>query len=358
MTHEKLFIPGPVEVPADTLAAGAKPMVGHRDRKYSELHKSVREKLQKVLGTTSSRTLHFTSSATGVMEAGILNLVNRRVLNLCCGAFSERWHQIALACGKEADAINVEWGQPNTAEQVRDALQSGDYDAVTLVHNETSTGVMNDLEGIARAVREVGGDDVCFMVDAVTSMSAVPIAFDEWGIDLGVSGSQKAWAMPPGLAVATISERALARAETVSGRGFYFDFLKAVASDDKDQTPSTPGISLIYALEHSLQRMLDEGMEARYARHRAMAERCRAWAGERLGLFPAEADCSQTLTVVAAGEVDVPAMLAFLRSEKGVVLANGYGKLKNQTFRIGHMGEITLPEVEELLGWLDEFLTN
>ena len=356
MSDMRLFIPGPIQIPESTLEAMHRPMVGHRSSEYGRLHAGVVEKLREVLGSREAMPLLMTCSASGVMEAGIRNLVRRRVLNLVCGAFSERWHRISLACGREAVAERVEWGEAIRAERVREVLsEDSEFDAVTLVHNETSTGVMNDLPAIARAVREVGGDRVCLLVDAVTSMTAVPTPVDELGIDLCLAGTQKAFALPPGLSVAVVSERALARTEEVPDRGMYLDFAGAAKSAVKDQTPFTPAISLIYGLEHSLELMLAEGMETRYQRHLQLAAIARNWTRENLTLFPAEQDCSVTLTVVRAGETDVAGLLAFLR-ERGVVLANGYGKLKGQTFRIGHMGELRGAELEEVLGWMGEFL--
>jgi len=298
MSRSRLFIPGPVEVHPDVLAAGSTPMIGHRTPEYRELHGRVVGKLDEVLAATRSHTLMFTCSATGLMEAGVRNLIRERALFLVAGAFAERWHKIAESCGKQADAVTVEWGQAVTPAMVTEAMQNGSYDTVALVHNETSTGVMHDLAGIARAVRDAGGDDVCFMVDAVTSMTAVPTPVDSLDIDLCFAGSQKALAMPPGLTVATVSPRALARADSVPGRGFYFDLVQAVKSAEKRETPSTPAISLIYSLDASLDLMLTEGMQARYTRHRELARLTRGWAKERFALLPAEEDCSITLTVI------------------------------------------------------------
>src|SRR6188768_4186296 len=206
----KLFIPGPVQVSEKTFAAFCQPMIGHRSGEFKKLYASIHPRLQELFGTTQPVFLS-TSSAWGVMEGSIRNLVGSgKVLNCMCGAFSDKWFDVSKKCGKEAVALQVEWGQPIRGEQVRAALKAGGFDAVTLIHNETSTGVMSPIDEIAAAVREF--PDTLLIVDSVSSFSAVPIATDELGIDVLLTGSQKALAMPPGLALFSASERALARA--------------------------------------------------------------------------------------------------------------------------------------------------
>ncbi|MCK4575335.1 alanine--glyoxylate aminotransferase family protein, partial [candidate division WOR-3 bacterium] len=295
MAHKRLFIPGPTEVSKDILDVMSTPMIGHRSKEFSALYESVIPKAKKVL-YTDNKVFLSTSSATGLMEGSIRNCVKERALNLVCGAFSKRWHLITKANGKEADAVEVEMGQAITAEMVKDALKTGKYDAVTLVHNETSTGVMNPIEEIAEVMKEF--PDVCFLVDAVSSMSGVKIEVDTLGIDVCLAGVQKCFALPPGFAICSVSEKALKKAETIDNRGYYFDFLTFLKYDGKHQTPTTPVISLIYAFDKQLDRMLEEGLENRYARHLEMANYVRDWTRKYFDFFPDEKYLSVTLTAV------------------------------------------------------------
>ncbi len=248
----KLFIPGPVQVSEKTFRAFCQPMIGHRSGDFKMLYASIHPRLQELFGTTQPVFLS-TSSAWGVMEGAIRNLVGPgKVLNCMCGAFSDKWFDVSKKCGKEAVALQVEWGQPIRGEQIRAQLQQGGFDAVTVIHNETSTGVMSDIREIAEAVDEF--PDVMLIVDSVSSFSAVPIPMDELAIDVLLTGSQKALALPPGLALFSASKKAMERAATVKGRGYYFDFLEFAKNQAEDMTPSTPSISHIYALQSKARR--------------------------------------------------------------------------------------------------------
>jgi aspartate aminotransferase-like enzyme len=228
---------------------------------------------------------------------------------------------------------------------------------MTLIHNETSTGVMSPLPEIARVLRKY--PDVVSIIDTVSSMSALPVPVKELGIDCCIFGVQKAFALPPGLAVFTATQRALDRAATVEGRGYYFDFLEFAANDDKDNTPSTPCISQIFALDRQLDRFLAEGLEARYARHRALAGRVRGWVQERgFGFFAAEPYRSLTLTCATNDRGVDLATLKKRMGERGYAFDDGYGKIKGATFRIAHMGDLTLAELEMFLAALDEELAG
>lgn len=354
MAHKKLFIPGPVEVSQDTLQATAKPMIGHRDKAYAELHGRVVAKLKKVLYTEGD-VLLVTSSATGMMEGVVRNLCSKRALTAVLGAFSDRWHEIALANGKEADRLEVEWGKAIKPEMVEKALSTGRYDLFTLVHNETSTGTMNPLAEIADVVRKF--PEVRFAVDSVSSMTGVKIEVDKLGIDVCLAGVQKAYGLPPGLTVATLSARAVERARTVQHRGYYFDFVEMKDYADKSQTPCTPAISLIHGLDLQTDKMLAEGLDARFARHQRMAERCRAWAVERgFALFPEKGYESVTLTCIANTlNKDIGRLNGEL-GKRGFTISDGYGKLKGKTFRIAHMADCQPAELDELLGHIDEVL--
>ena len=351
--HKRLFIPGPVEVDPSVREEMSRPPVGHRSAEATVVGERVIQKMQKLLHTDGPIFLS-TSSGTGLMEGVARNGSRKRFLSVVVGAFGQRWADCCRDCGKDYDRLDVEWGKAVRPEQIREALQTGKYDAVLLTHNETSTGVMNPLEEIAAVVREF--DDVFLFVDGVSAMAAKDVNFTELGLDGYLAGVQKAIACPPGFAVMAVSDRVIERAKTIENRGFYFDFVRHYAAYQKRQGITTPSTSHLYALDRQLQRILDETMEAREARHVALAERTRAWAREHFAVFPEEGFESITLTTVkntrGADIADLNAKLA----ERSVVISNGYGKLKNETFRIGHMGEIRMEELEELLGWIDEIL--
>lgn len=345
---KKLFIPGPVEVAPEILQAMATPMVGHRMPEYAALHGRVKAGLKRLLAT-EGKVFLATSSAFGVMEGAVRNLVARRCVNFCNGAFSDKWHDVTMRCGKEADAVKVEWGKPITPELVDQALSTGKYDALTLIHNETSTGVMSPLPEIAEVLRKY--PDVVSIIDTVSSMSALSIPVDELGIDCCIFGVQKAFALPPGLAVFTASGKALERCAQVEGRGYYFDFLEFDTNDAKDNTPSTPCISLIYAMDVQLGRMFAEGLERRWARHREMAAFVRNWVVEHgFGLFADEPYRSVTLTcAVNSRDADLSALKKML-GERGYAFDDGYGKIKGKTFRVPHMGDMQLADLVDFLG--------
>lgn len=348
---KRLFIPGPVNVAPEVYAAMSQPMIGHRMKEYAELHGRVTSHLKRLM-STEARVFLSTSSAFGAMEGAVRNLVKGRCANFCNGAFSDKWHDVTKRCGKEADAVKVPWGQPITAELVDATLATGRYDSITLIHNETSTGVVSPLPEIAAILRKY--PDIVSIVDTVSSMSAMPIMLDELGIDCCIFGVQKAFALPPGLAVLTASDKALERAKTVENRGYYFDFMEFAANDEKDNTPSTPCISLIYGLDCQLQRIFAEGLEARWARHRSMADRTRSWAlAHGFELFAPEGARSVTLTSITNSRgVDLAGIKKRL-GEAGYAFDDGYGKLKGQVFRIAHMGDLQLSELEEFLTVLE-----
>jgi aspartate aminotransferase-like enzyme len=354
--HKKLFIPGPIEVAPEILEAMATPMIGHRMPEYARLHKGVTDKLKQLM-FTEERVFLSTSSAFGAMEGAVRNLVGKRCANFCNGAFSDKWHNVTLACGKEADAFKVNWGEPITPELVESALSTGKYDAITLIHNETSTGVMSPLPEIAEVLKKY--PDVVSIVDTVSSMSALKIPVAELGIDCCVFGVQKAFALPPGLAIFTASERALERAKTVPGRGYYFDFLEFAAADEKNNTPSTPCISQIYAMDRQLDRIFAEGLERRWQRHQELAGYVRNWIVEQgFGLFPAEPYRSVTLSCATNDRGTDLAALKKQLGERGFAFDDGYGKLKGKTFRIAHMGDMQLDDLKGLTAEIEGLLQN
>jgi predicted phosphoserine aminotransferase len=352
----KLFLPGPVDVAPEVLEAQAHDMIGHRSPAFAEMMGRIQPMLRKVLGT-SSRVYISTSSGTGLQEAAVRNVVQSGLLVCVCGAFGERWFDVAQANGLPVDRLDSEWGQPNRPEQVLEAFGGKHYDAVAIVHNETSTGVQNPVGEIAEAVRSVSADTL-ILVDAVSSAGGVSIPFDSWGLDVLLTSSQKCFALPPGLSFAAVSDRALERASEVPQRGWYFDFLLFERYLERNATPTTPAVSLIFALERQLERMLDEGLEERYARHAGMAEYTRDWAQVHFALFAQQGYRSNTVTTIRSGsQLEVPQLIEHLAG-KGISIANGYGRLKNDTFRIGHMGETTLADLQQLTSLIEAFLAQ
>lgn len=355
MKFKKLFIPGPTEVREDVLQQMALPMIGHRGADFAELFGQTLAKLKRFMATDHDVFIS-TSSSTGVMEGAVLNCVEKRCLNVTCGAFGERWHEMTLACGLEADILkSEEWGKANRAEEIDKALATGKYDAMTVQINETSTGVMNDYLEIAEVMKKY--PDVMFLVDAVSAMAGVDMKIDELGMDVCLAGVQKAFALPPGIAVFSVSDKAMAKSEKAKRKGYYFDFCVFKKYADKGQTPTTPAVSLIYALDYKLDQIFKEGLENRYARHREMAEYARAWAKDRFDTFAEDGYQSVTLTTVRNSRaISVSDLCKFLADKYSLQLANGYGRLKEKTFRVAHMGDLTLEELKDLLSKIDEYI--
>jgi aspartate aminotransferase-like enzyme len=356
MGHVKLHIPGPVEVSAKTFRAFCSPMIGHRGQGFKDLYAAMQPQLQGLFYTKELVYLS-TSSAWGVMEGALRNLVAKKVLCCMCGAFSDKWLDVAQRCGKAAEGLKVEWGSPIRAEQVDAKLASGQFDALTLIHNETSTGVMSPLAEIAALKTKY--PDVMFIVDSVSSLTGTRIAFDELGIDVLLAGTQKALAMPPGMAVFATSAAARAKAATMKDRGYYFDFVEFQKNAEQHMTPSTPSIGHVYALASKLEDMFTEGLEVRYRRHEALARKTRSWAqGHGFNLFPEPGFESVTLTCVSNGArpggrtVDVPKLQKLVK-DQGFLIDGGYGKIKGTTFRISNMGDETEQSMGQLYAALD-----
>jgi aspartate aminotransferase-like enzyme len=350
-----MFVPGPVDVAPVVLAAQAKPMMPHRSKDFEELFRRTAEKAQKLF-YTQYRVFQGTSSGSGMQEAGIRNFVQESVLSCVNGAFADRWNKVAIANGKQADKIEVPWGQAIMPEMLAEALKKKSYEAVTIVHNETSTGVENPIKELAKVVHEISPDTL-ILVDAVSSLGGTKIEMDAWGIDFLLTSSQKCLALPPGLSLASANDRAMKKAETVTNRGWYFDLVLMEKHRLKDSTPMTPVMPLIYALDVQLDRILEEGLENRFARHAAMAKRTQNWAIAH-GMEPLalEGYRSKTVSTIKNEKgLDISALNKFLQT-KGMRIANGYGELKDKTFRIAHMGEITMSDVDTLLAYMEEFM--
>lgn len=336
-------------------------MIGHRGQGFKDLYAKMQPQLQQLLYTKQLVYLS-TSSAWGVMEGAIRNLVSKKVLNCMCGAFSDKWLDVSKRCGKEAEALQVPWGSPIQVEDIDKKLATGQFDAITLIHNETSTGTMSPLSQIAELKKKYG--DVMFIVDAVSSMTGTKLEFDALQVDVLLAGTQKAFAMPPGLTVFACSPSALAKAATIKDRGYYFDLVEFQKNAEQSMTPSTPSIGHVYALSSKLDDIIAEGLEARFARHRNLAEQTRAWA-DRNGftLFPDKGYESVTLTCVNNGAkpggrtVDV-AKLQKLVKDQGFLIDGGYGKIKGTTFRVSNMGDETEATMKTLYAAMDKALAQ
>jgi aspartate aminotransferase-like enzyme len=350
----KFFLPGPSYVPEDARQAMTKPMVGHRSAGFKELYLKIAGRLPKVLRTAGD-VMVATGSSTLIMESAVVSCVRQDMLNLTNGAFSERWHSISKAVGKSADKVSAPWGQAIDPDLVRSALRRKRYDAVTVVHNETSTGVMNPLADVARAIREES--DALILVDTVSSLGGAPVETDAWGLDVVLAGTQKALAAPPGLTLFTLSERAAERAAQVPHRGFYTDLLRYRDKHREGGSITTPAIPLFYALDVQLDRILAEGMEARWSRHERLYRKTAEWAAAR-GCEYASAANARSVTVSClkppAG-VDPQAIVKGL-AQRGTTIGGGYGDWKPTTFRIGHMGEVRESDLGALLVEIDQVL--
>lgn len=352
---KKLFIPGPIDVNEDVLEQMSRPMIGHRSKDASKLQRDISEKLQKVF-YTKEQILLSTSSGSGLMEGAIRSCTRKKAAVFSSGAFGDRWYKMAVCNGVPADIFNVEVGEVITGEMVEKVLATGEYDLITITHNETSTGITNPLEEISKVVKKY--PDIIWCLDAVSSMGGVKIEVDRLGVDICIASTQKAMGLPPGLAIASMSEKAVKAAEKVENRGVYFDLLaiyKYIKKKDH-QYPSTPSISSMYALGYQLDKILEEGLENRYKRHLEMAEYVREWAKEKFELFPDERYSSNTLTAIRNTRgIDVSNLNKKL-GEKGYLISNGYGDLKDKTFRISHMGDYTIEDVQGLIQTIDDIL--
>jgi predicted phosphoserine aminotransferase len=359
--RQRLFIPGPTDVAPEVLAAQTAPMIGHRSDEFEALFAKCEEQLR-TLFYTNARVYIVAASGTGLQEAAIRNLVAHRVLCFVNGAFSQRWADVALGCDKEVVRVDIPWNTAVKPEQAAEALERalahGPVEAITVVHNETSTGVMSPIREIAAAVRSVSPETLV-LVDAVSSFSGTRIETDAWGLDVVLTSSQKALAVPPGLALCAVSDRALAKAETVKGRGWYFDFVRLEKALKKSTTPATPAISLMRSLSVQLDRIFAEGVDARFARHARLAERTQRWAvANGFALMAEEGYRSHTLTTVTnTRSVNVKQLNAYL-ARHDMEISNGYGDYKDKAFRIAHMGEVQEEDLDRLFAAIERYLAG
>ena len=354
--HKKLFIPGPVEVREDVLQKMATPMIGHRSKAASNLQRGIAEKCQKLFYTNDTILLS-TTSGSGLMEGAIRSCTNKRAAVFSVGAFGDRWYEMATANNVPADKFKVEQGNVTLAKHVEEALCTGKYDLVTITHNETSSGIMNPVEEIAEVMKKY--PEVIYCLDTVSSMAGTKIEVDKLGVDICITSTQKCLGLPPGMSIASVSQKAIEAAKKVQYRGLYLDILalyECVIEKD-NQYPSTPSLSHMYALDYQLDRIMAEGLENRFARHKEMAEYVRAWAADKFEMFASDLKyASNTLTTIKNTRGISVSDLNKELGLRGFEISNGYGKLKEKTFRIAHMADCTLPEVKELIGQIEDIL--
>ncbi len=353
--YKKLFIPGPTHVRDEILQAQAAPMLGHRAKEYANLQADVTPKLQQML-YTQQRVYLFASSSTGVMEGAVRQASTKRILNTVCGAFSKRWHDMTVRNGLACDKLEVALGQAVTPELVDEALSKNEYDAITIVMNETATGIMNPVADITALVH-AKYPEVLILVDAVSCMAGTKIEFDAWNLDVCLAGVQKCFALPAGLTICAVSDRARERALTVPNRGYYFAYDQMDKHYEKHMTPATPAISLIQALNKQMDDILAEGLENRWARHIEMAQIVRAWAKKNFALYGNENYLSNTVTNVENTRGISVAALNEELGKRGAMISNGYGDLKEKCFRIAHMGDLQVTDIRWLLEQLDDILS-
>ena len=353
--HEKLFTPGPTEVRTELLQQLSTAQVHHRTEEFSRIYDDIQENLQKLL-YTDNPVLLFTSSSTGAMEAAVVNSVKKRCLNMVNGAFSERWHKITKKNGIPCDKLEIPWDQAIKADLVEKELSTGKYDAITVVLNETSTGLMNPIKEIGEVVKKF--DDVILLVDAVSGMAGTEIKVDEWGIDMCLAGVQKAFALPAGLAVASVSKELLKRAEEVDSRSYYFNLPLLYKYHQRSQTRTTPAIPQIFALQKQLDYIVNkEGIKERFERHQEMAEYVQNWALKYFDIYAEEGYWSNTVTCIENNRgIDVSSLIDKLVEKYNIRIANGYGDLENKAFRIGHMGDLNLADIRGLLATIESIL--
>ncbi|MDO5689486.1 MAG: alanine--glyoxylate aminotransferase family protein [Tissierellia bacterium] len=354
--HKKLFIPGPIDVQEDVLAKFATQQIGHRGAEASRLQRTLEEGLQKVF-QTENRILISTSSGTGLMEGAVRSCTKERAAVFSCGSFGDKFYKICKLNGIPADKYRVEMGEAITADYVRENLLKGKYDLITLQHNETSSGLTNPLGEIMAMMKEEF-PEIITVVDAVSSLGGMNIPQDEWGIDILITSSQKCFGLPAGISFAGVTERSIEKARTIENRGLYFDYVTLYDFIlKKDQYPSTPTLPHYFGLEYQLERMEAEGLENRFKRHHEMALEVQAFAKKYFALkVKDEKYLSDTITCVENTRGLNISEVNKLLEPKGYIIANGYGDLKDVTFRISHMGDYTVEDVRGLLDAMIEVL--
>ncbi|HXI98420.1 MAG TPA: alanine--glyoxylate aminotransferase family protein [Gemmatimonadaceae bacterium] len=351
-TFGTFFLPGPTEVREEIMAAMLQPMIPHRGSEFEKLFERLQHGLRPIFKT--ERPVYVSSSsATGLMEGAIRCAPPGRILCLVNGAFSERFAHIASMCGRDVDRYDVAWGQVHAIPQLDERLSMRKYSAITVVHSETSTGALNDVRAISDCGHRHG---IVCLIDSVSGLGGAELRFDEWKLDYVLTGSQKALALPPGLSFAVASTSFIDQANGTHGRGVYFDLVELDAYARRNQTPSTPALTLLYALEAQAKSIASEGLENRWIRHKAMATRTQEWitkisdeTGKKLANIAPLGSQSPTVSAIKLpAEVPTDNFVSGV-AKRGIVVGTGYGKLKNSTFRIGHMGDHTMESLERCL---------
>lgn len=346
---QKLLTPGPTSVPPEVLRALAEPVLHHRSPDFAEVFALAQERLRDVF-RTENEILVFTSSGTGAFESAVVNLLSpgERVLAVSQGEFGLRWQALARAFGCDVVPLDYAWGEAPRPDDVRASLAASGARTAIVVHSETSTGVVCDLEPLLAVCRDAGA---LSLVDAVSSLGAVPLETDAWGADVVVTGSQKALMTPPGLAFAAVSDRAWERSQSASLPRFYFDWARQRRAQSKGSTPSTPATSLVVALVEALGIVLEDGLDAAFARHRALGRACRAGIKAiGLELYSPDDDSAAVLTgALTPDGVDAVDLRLALRDRHGITIAGGHGDVASRLFRIGHIGHVTIDDLAEAL---------
>lgn len=352
---KKLFIPGPIDVNEDVLAQMANQVISHRGSEASALQEAITQNLQDLFYTKNNILLS-TSSGSGLMEGSIRSCTLKRAAVLSCGSFGDRWYKMGVLNGVPVDLFKVELGKAIEPEMVDKVLSTNKYDTVMVTHNETSSGITNPIKEIGEVVKKY--DDIVYCVDAVSSAGGMKIEVDKSNIDICLTSVQKALGLPPGMSLCTFSEKAKKRAEKVPNRGYYFDLLAIYEyiQNKNYQYPSTPSLSHMFALNFQLKKILNEGLDNRFKRHEDMANLVRDWAQEHFQIFTDVNYLSNTLTVIKNTQGISVSNLNKKLQERGFLIANGYGDLKEKTFRISHMGDYTVKDVNELLTNINEIL--
>lgn len=353
-TESRFFIPGPTWVRPEILQEMTRPMIGHRSTEFREIFQKILVDLRELF-RTNQHTFVATSSGTGLLEGALLNVVPRRVLVTTCGAFGERWAKIGEQLGVEVDHLDHPWGQPVDPERLATHFtgRRQHYDAVTITHNETSTGVLNDLQALTEVVR-AESEDTLILVDAVSSLGSAALEFDRWGIDICIASTQKGLALPPGITVLGVSERAMEAAAKKSYRGTYFDLLEFRRQAEAGGPPFTPSIPHYFALARQLEDILrGEGLEHRWARHVVLRDITIERTSRFADLVPPVSHASPSVSALRPRTIAPKDLLAAMRA-LGFTLGSGYGQWKEETFRIGHMGDITLKSLNTMLDALDK----
>lgn len=354
--HIKLFIPGPVDVREEVLEQMSKPQIGHRTKEASDLQRGISKNMQKILNTKEQIILS-TSSGTGLMEGAIRSCTAKRAAVFSIGVFGKRWYEIGINNNVEADLFEVEMGNAMDPDYVDKVLKTGKYDLVAITHNETSTGVANPIGEIAEVVKNY--PEIVFCVDMVSSAAGHKVDVDQLGIDIAITSGQKCLGVPAGISMCTFSKKAIDRAETVGNRGYYFDLLKLykyILKKDH-QYPSTPSIPHMFALDYQLEYIVnEEGIENRFQRHLDMAKVVQNWARDKFELFGDEDHLSRTMTAVKNNRNINVADLNNELKKRGMMMSNGYGNLKEKTFRIAHMADTQIEDINELLYNINDIL--